>query len=38
MPEYSLILGIITPAMILALGLLSDDVQARVETVIGFFS
>jgi Flp pilus assembly pilin Flp len=38
MTEYALILGIITPAIIIALGLLSDAVQARVETVIGFFS
>jgi Flp pilus assembly pilin Flp len=38
MPEYALILGIITPAIIIALGLLSDGVRARVETVIGFFS
>jgi Flp pilus assembly pilin Flp len=38
MTEYALILGIITPAIIIALGLLSEGVRARVETVIGFFS
>jgi Flp pilus assembly pilin Flp len=38
MPEYALILGIITPAIVIALGLLSGAVQSRVETVIAFFS
>jgi Flp pilus assembly pilin Flp len=38
MPEYALILGVLTPAIIVALGLLSNGVQARIETVIGFFS
>jgi Flp pilus assembly pilin Flp len=38
MSEYAVILGVITPAIIVALGLLSDAVQARLETVIGFFS
>jgi Flp pilus assembly pilin Flp len=38
MSEYAVILGVITPAIIIALGLLSDAVQARLETVIGFFS
>ena len=38
MSEYAVILGVITPAIIIALGLLSDAVQARIETVIGFFS
>jgi Flp pilus assembly pilin Flp len=38
MSEYALILGLITPAIIIALGLLSDAVQARLEVVIGFFS
>jgi Flp pilus assembly pilin Flp len=38
MSEYAVILGVITPAIIVALGLLSDAVQGRIETVIGFFS
>ena len=38
MSEYAVILGVITPAIIVALGLLSGAVQGRIETVIGFFS
>ncbi len=38
MSEYAVILGVITPAIIVALGLLSEAVRARLETVIGFFS
>jgi Flp pilus assembly pilin Flp len=38
MSEYAVILGVITPAIIVALGLLSEGVQARLETVISFFS
>ncbi len=37
MPEYALILGVLTPAIVVALGLLSEGVRARIETVIGFF-
>ena len=37
MAEYAVILGVITPAIVVALALLSDAVAARVETVIGFF-
>jgi Flp pilus assembly pilin Flp len=38
MSEYAIILGIVTPAIIIALGLLSGAVQGRIETVIGFFT
>jgi Flp pilus assembly pilin Flp len=38
MSEYAIILGVITPAIVVTLGLLSDAVQARLEVVIGFFS
>ena len=38
MSEYAVILGVNTPAVIVSLGLLSDAVQARLETVIAFFS
>jgi len=38
MPEYALILGILTPAIIIAYGLLSGAIQSRIETVIAFFS
>jgi Flp pilus assembly pilin Flp len=37
MTEYAVVLAVITPAIILALTLLSDRVQSRVETVVGFF-
>jgi Flp pilus assembly pilin Flp len=37
MTEYAVILGVITPAIVLALALLSDAVRARIETVIAFF-
>jgi Flp pilus assembly pilin Flp len=38
MAEYALILGVVTPAILVALALLSDGVRERVNTVIGFFS
>jgi Flp pilus assembly pilin Flp len=37
MSEYAVVLAVITPAIILALSMLSDRVQSRVETVVGFF-
>ena len=38
MTEYAVILGVITPGIILALAMLSDAVQAKVEAIIGLFS
>jgi Flp pilus assembly pilin Flp len=38
MTEYAVVLAVITPAIILALTLLSDRVQSRIETVVGFFA
>ena len=38
MTEYAVVLAVITPAIILALTLLSARVQSRVEVVVGFFS
>ena len=38
MTEYAVVLAVITPAILLALSLISDRVQARIETVVGFMS
>ena len=38
MTEYAVVLAVITPAILLALTLLSDRVQARIETVVGYVS
>jgi Flp pilus assembly pilin Flp len=38
MTEYAVVLAVITPAILLALTLLSERVQARLETVVGFLS
>ena len=35
--EYSVILAVITPAIIFALALLSDSVAARIGAVASFF-
>jgi Flp pilus assembly pilin Flp len=37
MAEYAVVLGVITPLIVLALAMLSDSVQARIEAVVGFF-
>ena len=36
MAEYAVVLAVITPAILVALTLLSDRVQSRLETVVGF--
>jgi Flp pilus assembly pilin Flp len=38
MTEYAVVLAVITPAILLALTLLSDRVQARIETVVSYVS
>ena len=38
MAEYAVILGVITPIIVLAFAAMSDAVQSRLETVIGFLS
>ena len=34
MAEYAIVLGVITPAILLAIGLLSDSVQGAIEGMI----
>lgn len=36
MAEYAVILGVITPAVLLALGLISDAVAQRLAAIAGF--
>ena len=38
MAEYAVVLAVITPAILLALTLLSERVQSRIETVIAYVS
>jgi Flp pilus assembly pilin Flp len=38
MAEYGVVLAVITPAIVLGISLLSGRVQARIETVIAFFT
>jgi hypothetical protein len=38
MTEYAVVLAVITPAILLALTLLSERVQSRIETVVGYVS
>ena len=37
MSEYAVILGVITPAIVAALAVLSDRFLARLETVTSYF-
>jgi len=37
MAEYAVVLGVITPAIILAYGLLGDQIATMFETFRGFF-
>ena len=38
MAEYAVILGVITPLLVLALAALSDAVADRLNAVVGFLS
>jgi Flp pilus assembly pilin Flp len=38
MAEYAVVLGVITPAIVLAYGLFADDVAAMFDTIRGFFT
>ena len=38
MPEYALVLAVITPAIVVALALLSESFQERLETVTAFLT
>ena len=38
MAEYAIVLGVITPIIVVVFFALSDAVANRVQTVIGFFS
>jgi Flp pilus assembly pilin Flp len=38
MAEYAVILGVITPLIVLALGLISDAVAERIELIASFIT
>lgn len=38
MTEYAVVLGIITPIVVLAYAALSDSIIDRLETFVGYFS
>ncbi len=38
MAEYAVILGVITPVLILLFATMADAIVARVETVVGFLT
>ncbi len=38
MAEYAVILGVITPLIVLTLGLISDAIAQRIELVAGFIT
>jgi len=38
MAEYAIVLGVITPFLVLAFATMGDAIVARLETVIGFLS
>lgn len=38
MAEYAVVLAVITPFLILTFGVLADDINARLETMIGFLT
>jgi Flp pilus assembly pilin Flp len=38
MAEYAVVLGVITPFLVLAFATMGDAIVARVETVIGFLT
>jgi Flp pilus assembly pilin Flp len=38
MAEYAVVLGVITPAVVLAFAMLGDAIIAQLEEIIGFLS
>ena len=38
MAEYAVVIGVITPIIVLAFAAMSDAVASRLETVVGFLS
>jgi Flp pilus assembly pilin Flp len=38
MAEYAVIIGVITPFLVLAFAAMGDAIVARLETVVGFLS
>jgi Flp pilus assembly pilin Flp len=38
MAEYAVVLGVITPLLVIALAALSDSVAERLNAVVGFLS
>jgi Flp pilus assembly pilin Flp len=38
MAEYAIVIGVITPVLVLAFAAMGDAIVARLETVIGFLS
>lgn len=38
MAEYAVVLAVITPFLILTFGMLADDINARIEAMIGFLT
>jgi len=38
MAEYAVVLGVITPVLVLLFATMSDAIVARLQTVIGFLS
>ena len=38
MAEYAVVLAVITPFLILTFGMLADDINTRIEAMIGFLT
>jgi Flp pilus assembly pilin Flp len=38
MTEYAVVIGVITPIIVVAFAAMSDAVAARLETIVGFLS
>jgi Flp pilus assembly pilin Flp len=38
MAEYAVVIGVITPIIVLAFAAMSDAVASRLETIVGFLS